>query len=36
LRKHLPLNPYGRPISFGGTEVSYIDSPFYGETVIAV
>jgi 2,4-dienoyl-CoA reductase-like NADH-dependent reductase (Old Yellow Enzyme family) len=34
LRKHLPLNPYDHPAFFGGTEVSYTDSPGYRETAI--
>jgi len=29
LRRKLPLNAYDRPSFFGGTEVGYIDYPFY-------
>lgn len=31
LRDGLPLNPYDRPSFFGGTEVGYIDYPFYAQ-----
>lgn len=35
LRHKLPLNPYDRPTFFGGTEVGYIDYPFYEEPAAA-
>jgi len=35
LRRNLPLNPYDRPTFFGGTEVGYIDYPFYEERAAA-
>jgi N-ethylmaleimide reductase len=31
LRKGWPLNPYDRDSFFGGTEVGYIDYPFYAK-----
>ena len=36
LRLNLPLNAYDRPSFFGGTEVGYIDYPFYSEEAEAL
>ena len=36
IRRKLPLNAYDRPSFFGGTEVGYVDYPFYaGNQIVA-
>ncbi|CAG2153210.1 N-ethylmaleimide reductase [Cupriavidus yeoncheonensis] len=35
LRRRLPLNPYDRETFFGGTDVGYVDYPFYEERIAA-
>nr|WP_315591734.1 alkene reductase [uncultured Cupriavidus sp.] len=35
LRRKLPLNPYDRETFFGGTDIGYVDYPFYAERIAA-
>lgn len=35
LRGKLPLNPYDRETFFGGTDIGYVDYPFYAERIAA-